>query len=168
MFQKDIHARFGRMSNHHSFRSVMLRMFFSVPSSRSTHTWRSSLCHRNQSPCIVIHLFTPPASGPVTCQFSTYRDTCLFFSLKRPTYLQVNWGNWLDTSHLPKFTCRCVVILESCACDLGQVWLTCCRRPDSGVEASSLKPLHVNTWRDRSWPTVGTGNGCALGVVGIF
>ena len=25
-----------------------------------------------------------------------------------------------------------------------------CRRPDSGVEASSLKPLHVNTWRDRS------------------
>ena len=24
-----------------------------------------------------------------------------------------------------------------------------CRRPDSGVEASSLKPLHVNTW-DRS------------------
>ena len=50
--------------------------------------------------------------------------------LKCPTYLQVNWGNWLDTSHLPKFTCRCVVVLESCACDLGQVWLTC-MRPDS-------------------------------------
>ena len=47
---------------HHPFRLVILRLFFSVPSWGSTRYWRSCLCHHHQSPCIGIRLFMRPAS----------------------------------------------------------------------------------------------------------
>ena len=66
----------------HPCRLVILGIFFSFPSWGSTRTWRSSLCHYHQSPCIGILLFyatsVSPKTGSVTYQFSS--KTCLPYS----------------------------------------------------------------------------------------